>query len=671
VFLVKTVAGALLFWLLIFLYLGRTSKEEPSSKENEAENFPHLTAPPIGKGANRGIDSRPKNKRDIFPEDDDKGRVVDVKQNKGTTPKLIKPLRDKKRRNDVNENKDADVVESGRVTFFPPLKDSWYKAHPMDGIIPNLSAHRKGDGFKTDPKREEEADPHSPGALGGAVEIAKESLSPEDRKSFDDGWQNNAFNQFASDKISVHRSLPDVRDTECRSQTYRTDLPKTSIILCFHNEAWSVLLRSVHSIFNRSPAHLVEEVILVDDFSDMDHLLLPLEKYMAQLGKVRIIRAKKREGLIRARLLGASIAKGAVLTFLDSHIECASGWLEPLLDRIAWNRTTVVCPVIDVIDDENFKFNFGSAKATSIGGFDWNLQFSWHAIPDYEKTRRRSEVDPIRSPTMAGGLFSIDREYFEYLGAYDPGMDIWGGENLELSFRVWMCGGTLEIIPCSHVGHIFRKRSPYKWRTGVNVVKKNSIRLAEVWMDEFKHYYYERFNYDMGDYGDVAERKTLRRRLQCKTFDWFVKNVYPDLFVPGEAIASGDIKNKVAPMCIDSPVDGNHMNQPVSMYPCHNQGGNQFWMLSKNGEIRRDEGCLDYAGQSGQDKVIIYGCHGQAGNQYWELTAEGTLYHQTSGSCLEMSGDGQHLLMRKCDGSMRQQWSWQRKPSKNRRQVAL
>lgn len=52
------------------------------------------------------------------------------------------------------------------------------------------------------------------GESGKAVVIDKDKLAPDERKKFDDGWQKNAYNQYASDMISLHRSLPDVRDTE-------------------------------------------------------------------------------------------------------------------------------------------------------------------------------------------------------------------------------------------------------------------------------------------------------------------------------------------------------------------------------------------------------------------------------------------------------------------------
>ncbi|TNN05167.1 putative polypeptide N-acetylgalactosaminyltransferase 9 isoform 1 [Schistosoma japonicum] len=491
--------------------------------------------------------------------------------------------------------------------------------------------------------------------------VNREDLSLAEQEIFDKGWEDNAFNQYASDHISVRRYLPDYREGTCKDNKYSRNMPSASIIMCFHNEAWSALLRSVHSVIDRSPSYLLHEIILVDDFSDRPHLKEALEEYMKMLNVVKIVRTKRREGLIRARMLGAAQSSGKVLVFLDSHIECTTGWLEPLLDRIAYNSSIVVVPVITVINDKTLKYDLPSPSRVQIGGFDWSLSFIWHEQTERHKNRPGAPYSPVQSPTMAGGLFAISREYFNHLGMYDPGMEVWGGENLELSFKIWMCGGSLEIVICSQVGHIFRDRSPYIWDVDVkDPLKRNLLRLADVWLDDYKRFYHARIGFEMVDIGNVSERKALREKLKCHSFDWYLTNIYPELFVPSKALASGDIESAAGPHCLDAPLPNKKDSSSVIIktWPCHKQGGNQFWLLSSENEIRRDDYCFD----SGIQKYSIglYHCHGSHGNQEFTYEKDDTIRHQ--GLCLEVDIENSSVLFAECSGSLKQKWKFSRQP---------
>ena len=66
---------------------------------------------------------------------------------------------------------------------------------------------------------------------------------------------------MSSDLISVRRQLPDPRPPNCRVANAK-QLRGTSVIICFHNEAWSTLARTLHSVMDRSPAHLLHQLIL-------------------------------------------------------------------------------------------------------------------------------------------------------------------------------------------------------------------------------------------------------------------------------------------------------------------------------------------------------------------------------------------------------------------------
>jgi len=437
-------------------------------------------------------------------------------------------------------------------------------------------------------------DPLQDGQDGHSVSIREDQLTEAEKTERQRLRDRFMIDHMVSEKVSLHRRPGEHRHKKCielANNGYRYDqLPTTSVIVTFYNEGYTTLLRTVYSILHESPRALLKEIILIDDMSDKDEfpkLGRDLELELAKLDRVRLIRTKKREGLVRARLLGAEVAKGEVLTFLDCHIECNAGWLEPLLSRIAEDDSVVAVPIISTIEWDTFAFRHSQSNILpQIGGFDWRLTFQWHSIPKVELDRRTEKTDPVRTPTMAGGLFAISREYFRSIGSYDMGMDVWGGENLEMSFRVWMCGGKLEIIPCSIVGHVFPKTAPYERKS----FTPNTVRAVEVWLDDYKRHYYARNPLAKNeDYGDVSERKQLRKELNCKPFKWYLDNIYPDLAIPEDKPGYfGALHNQGAVgKCLDyNPPENALTSGTVSTFGCHGQGGNQFFELNSRDELR-------------------------------------------------------------------------------------
>ncbi|XP_077998266.1 N-acetylgalactosaminyltransferase 7-like [Glandiceps talaboti] len=584
----------------------------------------------------------------------DKKRIIGLVQVDGYEVDL------EKRRRELRKNQDKKVQENAGDQ---KLKETSLSDPEVGETIDKLSERAKfGDKFNSS---NVPSAVYKKGIIGNYEPILEPrtgfgengisvKLNPADEAKYSKSMREFGFNMVISDQISLDRAVKDIRDPDCKYMHYPEKLPTASVVVVFSNEGWSTLMRTIHSIVNTSPPHLLAEIVMVDDLSNKDHLKSRLEEYIKDpkfQGKIKLVRNQKREGLIRARTIGAVNAeKGEVVIFLDAHCECSPNWLPPLLAPIARNRTAVVCPLVDSIDAETFGYA-PQGDGMARGVFNWDFFYKRIPVNSREMKRRKLESEPYRSPVMAGGLFGMSRSFFLDIGGYDPGLEIWGGEQYEISFKIWMCGGTLEFVPCSRVGHIYRRGGvPYTYpkpaslgNERISLVDRNYLRVAEVWMDDHKEYLY-RMKPDLRGkhYGDISDQVKFRQQHCPHSFQWFMDEVaydIPERFpLPAENVAWGRVEAVGKNFCLDSM--GKTGGAKAGMHQCHSYGGSQLFRLNKDGQLRVNEECL-YADNSA---VKIQRCIPR--HDYGWKYDQSSMQISVADNCLDF--DGSMVSMYKC-----------------------
>lgn len=247
------------------------------------------------------------------------------------------------------------------------------------------------------------------------------------------------------------------------------------VIITALDEEPKLLEDTVRSILMHTPGHLLRDIIIVDDASRDQ----PVRKYMTRTyHKVTVVYNRGRGlGVAGARMAGAEKATGDVMIFLDSHMEVTERWSEPFLLQLQNHPESVATAVIEGLEDGKWDSMHPNLYLVTIRAKD--LEFKWTGSPPPENIT----AEPIAMASILGSAFGITRKFWERIGRYDPNLEIWGIENIELGAKAWMCGTGAYVLPCARIGHVYwkgnRTRGNYRYDVP-NFVSRNKARFAQV-----------------------------------------------------------------------------------------------------------------------------------------------------------------------------------------------
>jgi GT2 family glycosyltransferase len=280
--------------------------------------------------------------------------------------------------------------------------------------------------------------------------------------------------------------------------------PRISVVTITRNEG-PELEATLRNLRETAPPGQVQWIV-VDDASTDDST-----GFLDSLPDVAVLRSPGL-GVARARNFGAEHASGDIILFADAHVRAPQDWHLPIIDALRDKRVGAVAPGIYSLARPECR-GFG----LSLAGPD--LRSPW---------LHKTGSSPYPVPVLPGCFLAMRRETYRQTGGYDSGMRQLGGNDAELSCRLWLSGYELKVVPDLEIGHLFRSTAPYpaQWMALLH----NRLRMALV---HFHAERVERVVHALCAYKsfpaavamtldtDVYERRAQMARTRRFDDDWF------------------------------------------------------------------------------------------------------------------------------------------------------
>ncbi|CAK0861763.1 unnamed protein product [Prorocentrum cordatum] len=345
---------------------------------------------------------------------------------------------------------------------------------------------------------------------------------PQGKNVLEDAAKEDEQRQAAQSNMEHGFPMPpDTRPRGCaKNITEDFSGLSVSVIIPWLAEKWYHMEATLKSLLYFTPDHLVTEFIFISD-GNADSREVELK---AISDKVRVLALRERVGLMVAKTKGVEMAKAPVLVFLEAHCIMNHGWLEPLLQRLKEDPKILAMPQLDIIPEDNF-YQYRK-NVPGYWRYEWNFNLIYSNPGGGLIKDSRTKSEPYLSPGTSGGIFAMRRDWFNHLGFFDEGMEQWGGDHIELTMKVWRCGGRIEVVPCSRIGHLFRTPAKRPYDVEVAQVVKNYARLARVWAGNYLDTFYKmKPEARAFEVPDLDELQRQHDELGCHSMDWYVQNV--------------------------------------------------------------------------------------------------------------------------------------------------